>query len=66
MQPVVQLSFIRLILISSQVDGEAQGSDDAIKEFIQHIGKGPSMAKVTKVDHKDIDSKSGETGFGVR
>lgn len=51
---------------SGNVEGEAQGSDNAIKEFLEHIKKGPSAAQVTKVDHQEIASKSGETGFGKR
>jgi acylphosphatase len=50
----------------SQVTGEAQGSEDKIQEFVQHLNKGPSAASVSKVDHKDIDSKSGESSFDVK
>jgi acylphosphatase len=49
-----------------QVTGEAQGSEDKIQEFVQHLNKGPSAASVSKVDHKDIDSKSGESSFDVK
>jgi acylphosphatase len=48
------------------VVGEAQGSDDAIQEFVKHLGEGPSAARVSKVDHEDVEAKSGETGFGQR
>jgi acylphosphatase len=51
---------------SPQVTGEAQGSEDKIQEFVQHLNKGPSAASVSKVDHKDIDSKSGESSFDVK
>jgi acylphosphatase len=51
---------------SSQVQGEAQGSESAISEFIQHLNKGPSAASVSGVEHSDIDTKSGESGFNVR
>jgi acylphosphatase len=49
-----------------QVQGEAQGSDDAIKEFVQHLNKGPSAASVSGVEHSEISTKSGESGFDVK
>merc|ERR1712113_552170 len=48
------------------VQGEAQGSDDAIDKFIQHLQKGPSAASVSGVEHNKIDTKSGESGFNVK
>ncbi|KAF9696416.1 hypothetical protein EKO04_005555 [Ascochyta lentis] len=48
------------------VQGEAQGSEDKIKEFVQHLNKGPSAASVSGVEHNDISSKSGESGFSVQ
>jgi hypothetical protein len=51
---------------STQVQGEAQGSDDAIKQFVQHLNKGPSAASVSGVEHSDISTKSGESGFNVK
>jgi acylphosphatase len=49
-----------------QVQGEAQGSDDAIKEFIQHLNKGPGASSVDGVEHSEISTKSGESGFDVK
>jgi acylphosphatase len=49
----------------TQVRGEAQGSDDAIKEFVQHLKKGPSAASVSGVVQSEISAKSGESGFNV-
>lgn len=48
---------------SFQVQGEAQGSEDALKEFIQQLNKGPSSANVTGVEQSEISTKSGESGF---
>lgn len=45
--------------------GEAQGSEDDLKKFVQHLNKGPSSASVDNVEQNDISTKSGETGFGV-
>jgi acylphosphatase len=49
-----------------QVQGEAQGSEDKIKEFVQHLNKGPSAASVYKVDQSDISTKDGESSFNVQ
>ncbi|KAH8724392.1 Acylphosphatase-domain-containing protein [Phaeosphaeriaceae sp. PMI808] len=43
------------------VQGEAQGSDDAIKQFVDHLNKGPSAASVSAVDHFDISTKLGRS-----
>lgn len=51
-------------LILVQVVGEAQGSEDALKDFVEYLHQGPSAADVTKVSQSDIETKSGETGFG--
>ena len=51
---------------SMQVQGEAQGSADQLKEFVQHLNKGPSAASVSGVEHNDISSKSGENSFNVQ
>ncbi|KAK4556032.1 inducible alternative oxidase 2 [Recurvomyces mirabilis] len=45
------------------VAGEAQGSASAIDKFLQHLKMGPSAAKVKKVDHQEIDTKQGDSGF---
>lgn len=48
------------------VQGEAQGSEDAIEKFVQHLHKGPSAASVSRVEQSDISTKSGESGFKVQ
>lgn len=48
------------------VRGEAQGTSDQLKEFVQHLSKGPSAASVSGVEQNDISSKSGENGFNVQ
>jgi acylphosphatase len=45
------------------VTGEAQGDSSALKEFQQHINKGPSAATVTKLHVDDIETKEGEKDF---
>ena len=51
---------------SVQVEGEAQGDPDAIKQFLKDIDQGPSLAKVMKVDKEDRDTQEGESHFEVR
>lgn len=50
----------------SQVQGEAQGSEDKINEFVQHLNKGPSAASVSKVDQSEISTKCDESSFNVQ
>ncbi|KAK5684219.1 inducible alternative oxidase 2 [Elasticomyces elasticus] len=45
------------------VKGEAQGDDSSIDKFLQHLKTGPRAADVNKVEHKDINTKTGESGF---
>ncbi|KAH7410358.1 Acylphosphatase-like domain-containing protein [Phaeosphaeria sp. MPI-PUGE-AT-0046c] len=48
------------------VQGEAQGTDDAIKQFVEQLKKGPSASSVSGVEHSDISTRSGESDFNVR
>lgn len=50
---------------SYQVEGEAQGSDEKVKKFLQRIDKGPSMAHVVKLEKRDLDVRDDEEGFAV-
>jgi acylphosphatase len=50
----------------AQVQGEAQGTADQVKEFVQYLNKGPSAASVSGVEHNDISVKSGEGSFNVK
>jgi acylphosphatase len=51
---------------SVQVQGEAQGSEDALNDFVQHLNTGPSAASVDSVDKSEIATKSGESRFTVQ
>jgi len=46
-----------------KVTGEAQGEQSSLDKFVQHLNKGPSAAKVQKVDTKEVSVKQGESGF---
>ncbi|KAF2670748.1 Acylphosphatase [Microthyrium microscopicum] len=45
------------------VSGEAQGDDQALKQFLEIVKKGPPAADVSDVTKSDIDSKEGESKF---
>jgi acylphosphatase len=64
----VYVSFDMLLEATNmaEVQGEVQGSNEAIKEFIQHLNKGPSASTVHGVEHSEISTQSGESGFDVK
>ena len=49
-----------------QVEGEAQGEDDALKAFLKDVDKGPSHAHVVRLDKEDREIVEGEKDFEVR
>ena len=46
-----------------QVEGEAQGNEDALQKFLKDINEGPKHAHVVKVEKSTIDTKDGESSF---
>ncbi|KAI0974485.1 acylphosphatase [Xylaria arbuscula] len=48
------------------VEGEAQGSPDAIKEFLKAVDQGPRHAQVVKLDKESRELIQGETQFEIR
>ncbi|KAH8675509.1 Acylphosphatase-like domain-containing protein [Xylariales sp. PMI_506] len=51
---------------NEKVEGEAQGTQDAIKQFLKDIDRGPTHAHVCKLDKEGRDVLDGETHFEVR
>ncbi|KAI7427980.1 Alternative oxidase, partial [Hortaea werneckii] len=45
------------------VVGEAQGTSDSVKQFVDSLYKAPSPAKVSKVESSDMQTKEGDSGF---
>ncbi|KAL0488682.1 acylphosphatase [Acrasis kona] len=45
------------------VEGEAQGDNEKISQFIKNLEKGYPPSRVDKVETKEVDEKSGETSF---
>ncbi|KAK8048979.1 hypothetical protein PG994_010709 [Apiospora phragmitis] len=51
---------------NQKVEGEAQGEESTLKQFLKDINQGPSHSKVMKVDQEDRDVQEGESQFEVR
>lgn len=57
---------IQVLANQYQVEGEAQGEEDAITAFLKDVDKGPSHAHVVKLEKQDRDVVEGEKDFEVR
>lgn len=55
-----------LLTLCLKVEGEAQGDDEAITNFLKDVDNGPRGAKVVQLTKEDRDVVDGETGFEVR
>ncbi|KAI1177608.1 acylphosphatase [Nemania sp. FL0916] len=51
---------------NEKVEGEAQGSPEAIKQFLKAIDEGPTHARVVQLDKEDREPIEGETQFHIR
>lgn len=40
-----------------QVEGEAQGEEEKIERLVKELGIGPRLAKVARVERRDMDVK---------
>lgn len=40
-----------------QVEGEAQGEEEKIERLVKELGIGPRLAKVARVERRDVDVK---------
>ncbi|KAI9051717.1 hypothetical protein LZ554_004757 [Drepanopeziza brunnea f. sp. 'monogermtubi'] len=49
-----------------KVEGEAQGEDEVLQRFVKDIEKGPTHARVARLEKSDVDLVDGESGFEVR
>lgn len=49
-----------------KVVGEAQGSPEAIKQFLEAINQGPQHARVVKLDKENRELVEDETQFEIR
>lgn len=51
---------------NEKVVGEAQGSPEAIKQFLEAINQGPQHARVVKLDKENRELVEDETQFEIR
>ncbi|KAK3995465.1 acylphosphatase [Cladorrhinum sp. PSN332] len=53
---------------NNKVEGEAQGEDAAVAQFLKDVDKGPRGSKVVKLDKEDREAvaEGGEDGFEIR
>ena len=45
------------------MEGEAQGSEDALQKLLKDLNNGPRAAHVVKLEKKEIDAVEGESSF---
>ena len=45
------------------VEGEAQGTDENLQQFLKAVDKGPPGSHVVRLDTNEIAVKEGEEGF---
>lgn len=50
----------------SQVEGEAQGDDDAVDKFLKDVDDGPRHAKVVQLTKEERDVVDEERNFEIR
>ncbi|KAE9371030.1 acylphosphatase [Stipitochalara longipes BDJ] len=51
---------------NSKVEGEVQGEDEVLQNFLKDIDQGPRHSQVVKVEKSEIEVLEGETAFEVR
>jgi acylphosphatase len=49
-----------------QVEGEAQGDEDKLGIFLNHVDDGPRHAKVVQLTQEDRQVVEGEASFSIR
>lgn len=54
------------MLTKHQIEGEAQGEEGPIKNFVKYINAGPKEAHVVKVETTEIPPVEGEKEFEIR
>ncbi|KAK0733910.1 acylphosphatase, partial [Lasiosphaeria miniovina] len=51
---------------NNKVEGEAQGTEEAISNFLKNVDNGPNHAHVVRLDREERDVVEDEAGFEVR
>ena len=52
--------------VKKKVEGEAQGDESDLAEFLKDVDSGPRGAHVVRLDREDRDVVEGEAGFEIR
>jgi acylphosphatase len=55
--------WVRNLPSGTAVEGEAQGAEEGLKEFLKAVDKGPPGSHVVRLDHHEVPLKEGEQGF---
>ncbi|QUC18719.1 uncharacterized protein UV8b_02960 [Ustilaginoidea virens] len=50
----------------NKVEGEAQGDEEALGQFLGCVDEGPRHAVVVRLTREERDAAEGETGFSIR
>ena len=52
--------------MAKQVEGEAQGEEDSIKNLLKDLNNGPAAAHVVKLESSELEEKEGESSFDTK
>lgn len=52
--------------LTEQVEGEVQGDEAAIAAMLQKLDRGPSMARVVRLDKEDREVVEADVAFEIR
>lgn len=63
--PVLGHGTLALMENEYQVEGEVQGPEPSVQEFLKQIDKGPRHAHVVKLEKRELDVKEGDDQFVV-
>ena len=55
--------WVRNLPSGTTVEGQAQGSKDALAGFLREVDRGPPGSHVVRLDQREIPFKPGEAGF---
>ena len=53
-------------LPNGEVEIEAQGGEDVLKEFVSFLKKGPPYARVDGIDCRTVEAEKGSAVFEIR
>lgn len=57
--------FLSTDIVTSQVEGEAQGDESSVQKLLKDVDRGPRLAHVMKLEKSEIEPKEGENNFSI-